>query len=113
VFYLRVWSQSVGANSAFAGSYFSVGESRRTASSLKLSPGTNAGNQAWERNNAWANYSTQEFVEYYVPYEVCTYRPLTAITAKLLTRTGLLPGHPANAVLKGMLSRKVPVPRTA
>jgi hypothetical protein len=39
--------------------------------------------------------STQEFVEYYVHYEVCTTEPLTAITAKLLTslqEQGCFPG---------------------
>ena len=48
-----------GADSAFAGGYFSAGNpgGLRAASSYRL-PATPA-NQAWERNNAWANYRVQ------------------------------------------------------
>jgi hypothetical protein len=49
----------IGADSAFAGGYFSAGNpgGLRAASSYRL-PHTPA-NQAWERNNAWANYTAQ------------------------------------------------------
>ena len=48
-----------GADSAFAGGYFSAGNpgGLRAASSYRLAP--TPANQAWERNNAWANYTAQ------------------------------------------------------
>jgi hypothetical protein len=48
-----------GAVSAFAGGYFSAGNpgGLRAASSYRLAP--TPANQAWERNNAWANYTAQ------------------------------------------------------
>jgi len=48
-----------GADSVFAGGYFSAGNpgGLRAASSYRLAP--TPANQAWERNNAWANYTAQ------------------------------------------------------
>ena len=48
-----------GADSAFAGGYFSAGNpgGLRAPSSYPLAP--TPANQAWERNNAWANYTAQ------------------------------------------------------
>jgi hypothetical protein len=48
-----------GADSAFAGGYFSAGNpgGLRAASSYRLAH--TPANQAWERNNAWANYTAQ------------------------------------------------------
>jgi hypothetical protein len=48
-----------GADSAFAGGYFSAGNpgGLRAASSYRLAP--TPANQAWATNNAWAHYSAQ------------------------------------------------------
>jgi hypothetical protein len=48
-----------GASSAFSGGYFSAGNpgGLRAPSSYPLAP--TPANQAWERNNAWANYGAQ------------------------------------------------------
>jgi hypothetical protein len=50
---------TIGADSGFAGGYFSAGNpgGLRAASSYRLAP--TPANQAWERNNAWANYTGQ------------------------------------------------------
>jgi hypothetical protein len=50
---------TIGANSALAGGYFSAGNpgGLRAASSYRLAQ--TPANQAWERNNAWANYRAQ------------------------------------------------------
>ena len=50
---------TIGADSGFAGGYFSAGNpgGLRVASSYRLAP--TPANQAWERNNAWANYTGQ------------------------------------------------------
>jgi hypothetical protein len=50
---------TIGAGSAFAGGYFSAGNpgGLRAASSYRLAP--TPANQAWERNNAWANYTAR------------------------------------------------------
>ena len=50
---------TIGANSAFAGRYFSAGNpgGLRVGSSYRLAQ--TPANQAWERNNAWANYRAQ------------------------------------------------------
>jgi hypothetical protein len=43
----------------FAGGYFSGGESRRTAAASSYRLAQTPVNEAWERNNAWANYRAQ------------------------------------------------------
>jgi hypothetical protein len=50
---------TIGADSGFAGGYFSAGNpgGLRAPSSYRLAP--TPGNQAWERNNAWAIYTAQ------------------------------------------------------
>ena len=50
---------TIGADSGFAGGYFSAGNpgGLRAASSYRLAP--TPANQAWERNNALANYTGQ------------------------------------------------------
>jgi hypothetical protein len=50
---------TISADSAFAGGYFANGNpgGLRAASSYRLAP--TPANQAWERNNAWANYTGQ------------------------------------------------------
>ena len=50
---------TIGANSAFAGGYFSAGNpgGLRAGSSYRLAQ--TPANQAWERNNAWTNYRAQ------------------------------------------------------
>jgi hypothetical protein len=50
---------TIGADSAFAGGYFSAGNpgGLRAGLSYRLAP--TPANQAWERNNAWANYMAQ------------------------------------------------------
>jgi hypothetical protein len=50
---------TISADSAFAGGFFSHGNpgGLRAASSYRLAP--TPANQAWERNNAWANYTGQ------------------------------------------------------
>ena len=53
---------TIGAESAFAGGHFghfSAGNpgGLRAGSSYRLAP--TPANQAWERNNAWANYGAQ------------------------------------------------------
>ena len=50
---------TIGADSAFAGGYFSAGNpgGLRAASGYRLAP--TPANQAWERNNAWTNYTAQ------------------------------------------------------
>ena len=50
---------TIGADSAFAGGYFSAGNpgGLRAASSYRLAP--TPANQAWERNNAWTKYAAQ------------------------------------------------------
>ena len=50
---------TIGANSAFSGGHFSAGNpgGQRAALSYPLTP--TPANQAWERNNAWANYGAQ------------------------------------------------------
>ena len=50
---------TISADSAFAGGYFAHGNpgGLRAASSYRLAP--TPANQAWERNNAWANYAGQ------------------------------------------------------
>ena len=48
---------TIGADSGFAGGHFSAGNpgGLRAASVYRLAP--TPANQAWERNNAWANYT--------------------------------------------------------
>ena len=50
---------TIGADSALAGGYFSAGNpgGLQAGSSYRLAP--TPANQAWERNNAWANYTAQ------------------------------------------------------
>ena len=50
---------TISADSAFAGGFFSHGNpgGLRAASSYRLAP--TPANQAWERNDAWANYTAQ------------------------------------------------------
>jgi hypothetical protein len=50
---------SIGLLTIGAGGYFSAGNpgGLRAASSYRLAP--TPANQAWERNNAWANYTGQ------------------------------------------------------
>ena len=50
---------TIGANSAFAGRYFSAGNpgGLRAGSSYRLAH--TPANQAWERNKAWADYTAQ------------------------------------------------------
>ena len=50
---------TIGADSGFAGGYFSAGN----PGGLRAAPGyplaTTPANQAWESNNAWATYTAQ------------------------------------------------------
>ena len=50
---------TIGADSTFAGSYFSAGNPGGLRSALSYPLAGTPANQAWERNNAWANYTAQ------------------------------------------------------
>ena len=50
---------TIGADSTFAGGYFSAGNPGGLRSALSYPLAGTPANQAWERNNAWANYRAQ------------------------------------------------------
>jgi hypothetical protein len=50
---------AIGSDSAFAGGYFSAGNPGGLRSALSYPLAPTPANQAWERNNAWANYTAQ------------------------------------------------------
>ena len=50
---------TIGADSVFAGGYFSAGNPGGLRSALSYPLAPTPANQAWERNNAWANYTAQ------------------------------------------------------
>jgi hypothetical protein len=50
---------TIGANSAFAGGHFSAGNPGGLRAGLGYHLTPTPANQAWERNNAWANYGAQ------------------------------------------------------
>jgi hypothetical protein len=50
---------TIGADSGFAGGYFSAGNPGGLRSALSYPLAPTPANQAWERNNAWANYTAQ------------------------------------------------------
>ena len=50
---------TMGASSAFAGGYFSAGNPGGLRAGLGYPLARTPANQAWETNNAWANYKAQ------------------------------------------------------
>lgn len=50
---------TMGASSAFAGGYFSAGNPGGLRAGLGYPLARTPANQAWETNNAWANYRAQ------------------------------------------------------
>ncbi|HEX7193947.1 MAG TPA: hypothetical protein VF207_03170, partial [Chthoniobacterales bacterium] len=48
---------TIGADSALAGGFFSAGNPGGLRSALSYPLPRTPANQAWERNNAWANYT--------------------------------------------------------
>ena len=50
---------TIGADSAFAGGHFSAVNPGGLRSGLSYRMAPTPANQAWERNNAWANYMLQ------------------------------------------------------
>ena len=50
---------TIGADGAFAGGYFSAGNPGGLRSALSYPLARTPANQAWESNNAWANYTAQ------------------------------------------------------
>jgi hypothetical protein len=50
---------TIGADSALAGGFFSAGNPGGLRSALSYPLPRTPANQAWERNNAWANYTAQ------------------------------------------------------
>jgi hypothetical protein len=50
---------TIGADSTFAGGYFSAGNPGGLRSGLSYPLAGTPANQAWERNNAWAKYTAQ------------------------------------------------------
>jgi hypothetical protein len=50
---------TIGANSAFAGGHFSAGNPGGLRAPLGYHMAPTPANQAWEGNNAWANYRAQ------------------------------------------------------
>jgi hypothetical protein len=50
---------TIGANSAFSGGHFSTGNPGGQRAGLSYPVASTPANQAWERDNAWANYRAQ------------------------------------------------------
>jgi hypothetical protein len=50
---------TIGANSAFARGHFSAGNPGGLRAGLSYPLASTPANQAWESNNAWANYGAQ------------------------------------------------------
>src|SRR5437899_2109420 len=50
---------TIGTESALAGGYFSAGNPGGLRAGLNYPLARTPANQAWERNNAWANYTAQ------------------------------------------------------
>jgi hypothetical protein len=50
---------TIDADSALAGGFFSAGNPGGLRSALSYPLARTPANQAWERNNAWANYTAQ------------------------------------------------------
>ena len=50
---------TISADNAFAGSYFSAGNPGGLKAGLGYPLARTPANQAWETNNAWANYKAQ------------------------------------------------------
>jgi hypothetical protein len=75
---------TIGADGAFAGGYFSAGNPGGLRSALSYPLARTPANQAWESNNAWANYNAQNR-QVQLP-NVSTGTPGSALQRNVVTR---------------------------